>query len=194
MLDTDMKFTGFNDPVALAVHPNRSVYVLDRGDNVLYHIKPVLLRDDELAKYTIVAPESREAYIFNRFGLHMHTMDVTTGSMLYNFTYSGNAFYGKLTSISDQTKTLLVVKRDFHGRAEFMQTSNTLTMRLKLNNLDMLRSLTTSDNRSFIFNYMGNVGLLISSTEPNDKTTMFNYEKSGKVKEVHTKKAQFFFL
>ena len=49
----------------------------------------------------------------------------------------------------------------------------------------MLRSLTTSnDNRSYIFNYMGNVGLLISRTEPNEKTTMYNYEKNGKVKEV----------
>lgn len=52
----------------------------------------------------------------------------------------------------------------------------------------MLRSLTTSDNRSHVFNYMGNVGLLISRTDDlNEKTTMFTYEKSGKVKEVKIK-------
>lgn len=48
----------------------------------------------------------------------------------------------------------------------------------------MLRSLITSDNRSYNFNYLGNTGLLASKTELNDKTTTFNYEKNGRVKEV----------
>lgn len=195
-LDGGVKFAGFNDPISIAVHPNRSVYVLDRGDNVLYHVKPALLRDDDLGKYTIVVPptdsqQGGEVYVFNRFGLHMHTLDLKTGATLYNFTYNGNALYGKLTSISDSTRTLLVIKRDFHGRAESMQTASGLTMKLKLNNLDMLRSVTTSENnnnRSHVFNYMGNVGLLISRTDHDlnnaETSTVFNYEKSGKVKEV----------
>lgn len=124
------KFAGFNDPISIAVHQNRSVYVLDRGDNVLYHVRPSLLRDEEMGKYTLVSAETREAYVFNRFGLHMHTLDLSTGTTVYNFTYNGNALYGKLTSIGDQTKTILVVKRDFHGRAESMQTSNGFTMRV----------------------------------------------------------------
>lgn len=132
-MDSSTSFAGFNDPISIAIHPNRSVYVLDRGDNVLYHIKPTLLRDDFYGKYTIVAPESREAYIFNRFGLHMHTMDLSTGSMLYNFTYNGNAFYGKLTSITDQTKTLFTIKRDFHGRAESIQTTNSYITKVRIN-------------------------------------------------------------
>lgn len=199
-LDVGVKFTGFNDPISIAVHPNRSVYVLDRGDNVLYHVKPALLRDDDLGKYTIVVPpadarDGGEVYVFNRFGLHMHTLDLKTGATLYNFTYNGNALYGKLTSISDATRTLLVIKRDFHGRAESMQTASGLTMKLKLNNLDMLRSVTTTsennnnnNNRSHVFNYMGNVGLLISRTDDDlnkaETSALFNYEKSGKVKEV----------
>jgi hypothetical protein len=129
-------FAGFNDPVSIAVHPNRSIYVLDRGDNVLYHVKPSTLRrqsdsDDFYGgKYTVVSPDTREAFIFNRFGLHMHTMDLASGLMVYNFTYNGNALYGKLTAITDHAKTIVTVKRDFHGRAEFIQTSSGLTLKV----------------------------------------------------------------
>ena len=49
----------------------------------------------------------------------------------------------------------------------------------------MLRSLTTiNDNRSYTFNYLGNTGLLTSRTELNEKITLFNYEKNGKLKEI----------
>ena len=177
-------FTGFNDPVSIAVHQNRSVYVLDKGDNVLYHIKNSIGKDEYSNKYTIVSPETREAYIFNRYGLHLSTVDLLTGSTMFNFTYNGNALYGKLTSIVDQHKVLLTVKRDFHGRAELIQTSNSFNIRIKLNNFNMLRSLVTSDNRSFNFNYLSNTGLLSSSSESSSKVTSFSYEKSGKVKEV----------
>ena len=48
----------------------------------------------------------------------------------------------------------------------------------------MLKSLTTNnDNRSYNFNYLGNTGLLTSRTELNEKITLFNYEKNGKLKE-----------
>lgn len=178
-------FNGFNDPIAIAVHQNKSVYVLDRGDNVLYHIKNSILKDEFSGKYTIVSPETREAYVFNRFGLHLNTIDLLTGNTLFNFTYNGNALYGKLTSVTDQNKVILNIKRDFHGRADAIQTVNSFNIKLKLNNFDMLRSLITNDNRSYSFNYLGNTGLLTSRTELTDKVTLFSYEKNGKVKEVN---------
>jgi hypothetical protein len=176
-------FSGFNDPIAIAVHQNRSVYVLDRGDNVLYHIKNVITRDEYSGKYTLVSPETKEAYLFNRFGHHLHTVDLISGSMQYNFTYNGNGMYAKLISVTDQSKVLLNIKRDFHGRVESLQTTNNYLVKVKLNNFDMLRSVTLNDNRSFNFSYLGNTGLLISKTEY-DKTTLFNYEKNGKIKEI----------
>ncbi len=123
-------FNGFNDPISIAVHQNKSVYVLDRGDNCLYHIKNSILKDDFSGKYTIVSPETREAYVFNRFGLHLNTIDLMTGLTLFNFTYNGNALYGKLTSITDQNKVLLSIKRDFHGRAEYIQTTNSFNIKV----------------------------------------------------------------
>lgn len=74
-----------NDPIAIAVHPDRSVFVLDQGDNVLYRIKNSITKNESNGKYTIVSPETREAYIFNRFGLHLSTIDLITSKFEFNF-------------------------------------------------------------------------------------------------------------
>ena len=48
----------------------------------------------------------------------------------------------------------------------------------------MLRTLTTNEGKQYNFNYMGNTGLLVSKSEPGEKSTTFNYEKNGKVREL----------
>ena len=144
-----------------------------------------MLKDEYTGKYSIVSPDTQEAYLFNRFGLHLHTVDLITGKMLYNFSYNGNALYGKLTSVSDQNNILLNIKRNFHGRVELLQTTSNQNIKIKLNNFDMLKNLITSDNRtSYKFNYVGNTGLLKSKTEYNDQTTQFNYQKNGKIEQI----------
>lgn len=174
----------FNNPVAIAIHPNRSVYILDQADNVLYHIKNSIEKDEYTNTYTIVSPETRETYVFNRFGLHLSTVDLLTNSPKFNFTYSGNALYGKLVSIVNQHKVILNIKRDFHGRAQMLQTSSQFNIRVKLNNFNMLKSLVTSDDHSYGFKYLSNTGLLTSSSDFNGKVTLFDYESNGKVKKI----------
>jgi hypothetical protein len=178
-------FAGFDDPVAIAVHQNRSVYVLDRGNNVLYHIRNSISRDEYTGKYTIVSADERQAYIFNRFGLHLHTVDLITGNMLFNFTYNGNALYGKLISVSDQFKLILNIKRDFNGRVEQIQTNNAFTIRVKLNNFGSLKSLSQNENKNYTFDYVGNSGLLSTLNDvQNQKQVVFAYDKSGHVQQI----------
>jgi hypothetical protein len=180
------QFTGFDDPIAIAVHQNRSVYVLDRGNNVLYHIRNSISRDEYTGKYTIVSTDERQAFIFNRFGLHLHTADLISGNMLYNFTYNGNALYGKLISVSDQHKPILNIKRDFNGRVEQIQTNNAFTIRVKLNNFGSLKSLSQNENKNYTFEYVGNSGLLAALNDvQNQKQVTFLYDKSGHVQQIN---------
>lgn len=174
----------FSDPIAIAVHQNRSVYVLDREDNVLYHIRSSIEKDEYASTYTLVSPETQESYVFNRFGLHLSTINLLTGSAKFNFSYSGNALYGKLVSVVDQNKMVVNIKRDFHGRAELMQLGSDLSARVKLNNFNMLKSVEANDGRSYTFKYLGNTGLLTSSTDPKGNVVLFNYHENGKVKEI----------
>lgn len=169
----------FNDPCAIAVHQNRSVYILDKGDLVLYHVRRQITKDEfNNGKYTIVSPETKEAYLFNRFGMHMHTVNLVTGKMMFNFTYNGNAFYGKLTQVTDQSSVLLDIKRNFHGRAELLQTSESNQIKITLNNFGMLKAASTNT-----FDYFGNTGLLKSKGQSDD-LILFEYQKNGKIERI----------
>ena len=155
-----------------------------KGDNVLYHIRNNIAKDEFSGKYTIISPETQEAYLFNRFGLHLHTVNLITDKMKFNFTYNGNSAYGKLITVTDQKNVLLNVKRNFHGRAELIQTINN-EIKIKLNNFEMLKTLIIEANRtSYSFTYVGNTGLLKSKSENNDKTFLFNYQKNGKIEQI----------
>ncbi len=175
----------FSDPVAIAVHPNGSVYVLDRGDQALYHIRSALGRDDYSGVYTLVAPESGETFVFNRFGLHLSTLDLDTGAAKFNFTYSGHALHGKLLSVAAGRQRVLVnVQRDFHGRVELLQTAGDLSVRVKLNSFGNMRSLVTGDGRQYTFKYLSNTGLVTESVDAGGKEMLFSYNDNGKVNKV----------
>lgn len=175
----------FMDPVAIAVHQNNSVYVLDRAANVMYHIKHSIERDEYSSMYTLVSPETRETYVFNRFGLHLSTIDLLTGTPKFNFTYSGNALYGKLISVVDQHRMLVNIKRDFHGRVELLQTASDYNIRVKLNSFNNMKSLAMSDGRQYKFKYFSNTGLLKENINPTGKEMHYSYTDNGKVKKVN---------
>lgn len=173
-------FANLNNPKSIRVHQNNSIYILD-GSNLI-QIKNTVVRDEYTGKYTVVSTEAKEAYVFNRFGLHLNTVDLKDGHSLYNFTYNGNALYGKLIQISDQNRILMNIKRDFHGRVDMLQLSNKI-YEVKLNNFNMIKSLTQSDS-PIKFNYVGNGGLMVSRIQLGSNNYYFKFEKSGKVKEI----------
>lgn len=176
-------FSGFSDPIALAVHPNSSVYVLDQKDLVLYHIQSMLVKDNN-GQFNIISPDTNEAYVFSRFGLHLNTYDLISGNTLYNFSYTGNAAYGKLSSIMYQNNNQLNMKRDFYGRVDSIQTPNGKSLKFKLNNLDLIRTIQSSDGKYYNFTYLANTGLLISQNNFEGVNTKFEYEKNGHAKNI----------
>ncbi len=183
-IDSFNQHMTFSDPVSIAVHQNRSVYVLDRGNNVLYHIKSSIEKDEYASSYTVVSPDTQETYVFNRFGLHLSTIDLVTGNAKLNFSYSGNALYGKLASVVGQSGILANIERDFHGRPEIIQLNNGRSFRVKLNNFNVLKSLEANDGRNYMFKYLSNTGLLTSTTDQKGKVTFFKYKNNGKIKQI----------
>jgi teneurin len=185
----------FSDPISLAVHPNRSVYIIDRGHNVVYHLRNSLSRDDYSGKYSVISKKDNEMFIFNPYGLHLHTIDTTSGKIKYNFTYNGNALYGKLVTITDATRTRLTIKRDFHGRPLFIQTESE-SYKLKLNNFGLLRNLASSVGQIYNFTYLSNSGLISTvsmniqqqqqhQTDNKEKIYSFDYFKNGKIEKIN---------
>jgi YD repeat-containing protein len=122
--------------------------------------------------------------VFNRFGLHLSTLDLDTGAAKFNFTYSGHALYGKLLSVAERQRVLVNVQRDFHGRVELLQTAGDFSVRVKLNSFGNMRSLVAGDGRQYTFKYLSNTGLVTESVDAGGKEMLFSYNDNGKVNKV----------
>ena len=57
-------------------------------------------------------------YRFNRFGQHVATLNRETGRTIYEFAYSKNTAFGKLSRVSDGLGNKLHFKRDYTNRVQ----------------------------------------------------------------------------
>lgn len=51
--------------------------------------------DVRYGQYSVLYPQTQEAYVFNRYGQHISTRDLITNKHTYNFTYNVNSYYGE---------------------------------------------------------------------------------------------------
>lgn len=68
---------------------------------------------DENGEFKIPYPAMSEMYIFNRYGQHISTRDLTSGKTKYNFLYSKNTSFGKLSTITDPSGNKILFLRDY---------------------------------------------------------------------------------
>lgn len=54
-----------------------------------------------------------EMYVFNRYGQHISTKDLTSGKTKYSFLYSKNTSFGKLSTITDPSGNKILFLRDY---------------------------------------------------------------------------------
>lgn len=78
-------------------------------------------------------PPTREIYVFNRYGQHTATKDLTSGKTRYSFLYSKNTSFGKLSTVTDSSGNKILFLRDYsnvvsvvHILAEFCTKPETL--------------------------------------------------------------------
>lgn len=62
---------------------------------------PLPSAHDKIGQYEVLNSEAQELYAFNRYGQHISTKNIVTNAYTYNFTYSVNSYYGKLTTFVD---------------------------------------------------------------------------------------------
>ena len=58
-------------------------------------------------------PPTREVYVFNRYGQHTATKDLTSGKTRYSFLYSKNTSFGKLSTVTDSSGNKILFLRDY---------------------------------------------------------------------------------
>ncbi|XP_077257545.1 uncharacterized protein LOC143894787 [Temnothorax americanus] len=96
LLSSNAKFTAIS---ALAVSPDGVLHVADQGSLHILALQPYLPNHDENGEFRIPFPPSNEIYVFNRYGQHISTKDLTSGKTRYSFLYSKNTSFGKLPAV-----------------------------------------------------------------------------------------------
>jgi len=87
-------------PTAVTITPDDVVHVADMGRLRVHSVvPPVPAADRRTGRYEVLDASSGQTYTFNRYGQHVSTVDLMTGRVIYNFTYSVNSYYGRLMKV-----------------------------------------------------------------------------------------------
>ena len=84
--------------------------------------------------------------IISRFGQHLATFNLDTGTKLYDFTYSKNTGLGGLLKISDAIGNKITLKRDYTNRVKSIENTFGQKYAVKMDRLGVLQSVQVADN------------------------------------------------
>jgi RHS repeat-associated protein len=98
-------------PVAMASHPDGSLYVCD---HLNYRVRKVAATLPGLSVLDVVipSPDGSELYVFDRTGRHLRTLHGLTGATLYEFGYDGAQ---RLVTVTDGSGEVTTIERSAGG-------------------------------------------------------------------------------
>ena len=172
--------------------------ILQKGDGIniyLNTIRPYLPSPNQDGDYEILSSDERELYIFNRHGLHTATKSLITNAFIYNFTYTVNTSFGKLTSVTLDNNHLgdgtfnnkVTFLRDHLNQVKEIETSQGVKCRIEMSRTRMLEVFITPSPAHLIlkrsvFHYNGVTGLIKSKSESTTGNTFnYDYDRNGRL-------------
>ncbi|KAL0125856.1 hypothetical protein PUN28_004718 [Cardiocondyla obscurior] len=180
LLSSNAKFTTIS---ALAVSPDGVLHVADQGSLHILALQPYLPNHDENGEFRIPFPPSNEIYVFNRYGQHISTKDLTSGKTRYSFLYSKNTSFGKLSTVTDSAGNKIQFLRDYSSVVSSIENTQDHKSELKISAVGFLEKLSERGRAEIALGYDGSTGLL-TSRSGGDETYIYNYDSLGRVTDV----------
>ncbi|XP_034947958.1 teneurin-a isoform X2 [Chelonus insularis] len=180
LLSSNAKFKAIS---ALAVSPDGVLHVADQGSLHILALKPYLPKLDEAGEFQIPYPPSNEIYVFNRYGQHAATKDLTTGRTRYSFLYSKNTSFGKLSTVTDSARNKITFLRDYSGVVSSIENSQDHKSELKISAVGFLEKLSENGRSEIALDYDADSGLL-TSRSGGGETYIYNYDNLGRVSNI----------
>lgn len=159
LLSSNAKFTAIS---ALAVSPDGVLHVADQGSLHILALQPYLPNHDETGEFHIPFPPSNEVYVFNRYGQHIFTKDLTSGKTRYSFLYSKNTSFGKLSTVTDSAGNKIQFLRDYSSVVSSIENTQDHKSELKISAVGFLEKLSERGRAEIALAYDGSTGLLTS--------------------------------
>lgn len=172
-----------SNPTAITVTPDGLLYIADMGSRKIYSVSPMLPPVNRNGHYEVPFVLTKELYYFNRYGQHVATKNLVTGSYSYNFTYNVNSYYAKLLKVTDGSGNSLTLRRDYKHATE-MQLPMGQWCKFTIDNMGYLLTFTINENVTTKFTYYANAGLLESKELSGGQIYFYNYDKHGQLQWI----------
>ncbi|XP_033329180.2 teneurin-a transmembrane protein isoform X3 [Megalopta genalis] len=180
LLSSNAKFTAIS---AIAISPDGILHVADQGSLHILALQPYLPNLDESGEFHIPFPPTNEIYVFNRYGQHSSTKDLTSGKTRYSFLYSKNTSLGKLSTVTDSARNKIQFLRDYNSVVSSIENTQDHKSGLKISAVGFLEKLTERGRSEIVLGYDGSTGLL-TSRSGGGETYIYNYDGLGRVTDV----------
>ena len=126
------------------------------------------------------ADESGFGYIMSSAGRHKQTIDLDTGTVLYEFEYDED---NNLISITDQFNNQTTINRDADGTPLCITSPDGLVTTLTIDTNNHLTGITYPDGGDYTFEYTSD-GLMTTKTEPEGNRFDHVFDKGGRLTDA----------
>ncbi|CAG2067420.1 unnamed protein product, partial [Timema podura] len=138
--------------------------------------------------YRIPYPPTREVYVFNRYGQHIATKDLTSGKTRYSFLYSKNTSFGKLSTVTDSSGNKILFLRDYSNVVSTIENTQDHKSDLKISGVGFLVKFTEKGKMEIELDYDSSTGLLTSRSDSHGggggETFIYHYGDHGRLIDV----------
>uniref|UniRef100_A0A1I8NSP3 Uncharacterized protein n=1 Tax=Stomoxys calcitrans TaxID=35570 RepID=A0A1I8NSP3_STOCA len=135
---------------------------------------------DENGEFHIPYPPSSEVYVFNRYGQHVATKDLTSGKTRYSFLYSKNTSFGRLSTVTDASGNKIQFLRDYSNVVSSIENTQDHKSDIQINGIGIMTKLTEKGRQEIELDYDSNTGLL-NSRSSGGETYIYQYDEFGRV-------------
>lgn len=118
--------------------------------------------------------------MFNRYGQHVATKDLSSSKTRYSFLYSKNTSFGKLSTVTDSTGNKIQFLRDYSNIVSSIENTQDHKSELKISANGLLIKILEKGRTEIEFDYDSNSGLMMSKSNMGD-TIIYQYDDFGRL-------------
>ncbi|XP_041781162.1 teneurin-a isoform X2 [Anopheles merus] len=184
ILSSNIRFQSIS---AIAVAQDGVINVADQGSLRIFALEHYLPQHDSNGEFQIPYTPLNELYVFNRYGQHIATRDLSTGKSRYSFLYSKNTSFGKLSTVTDSSGNKIQFLRDYSNVVSSIENGQDYKTELKISPSGLLTKVSARSGGGrkveVLLDYESNSGLLISRTE-GQESFIYQYDDFGRCVKV----------